>query len=87
MKALSYIILIGIIVLLYSVMWNPGESETRVLEDQGLTEVHVDTLSFFGCPDDQYGYKFEATNQGGKNVKGVMCKNGVFFGSWNIRYF
>lgn len=87
MKSIPYIFFILLFVIYFVCIWTPGEEENRVLEDQGLSGVVVDTLSFWGCPDEQYGYKFTGINQAGKTVNGVVCKNGYFFGSWNVRYF
>ncbi|UQT02744.1 hypothetical protein SUREIYA_01490 [Serratia phage vB_SmaM-Sureiya] len=87
MKSIPYILMIAFTIAVMAFLWTPGEEENRVLENQGLSGVVIDTLSFWGCPDEQYGYKFTAINQAGKTVNGVMCKNGYFFGSWNVRYF
>lgn len=67
-------------------VWNPGEEEKRVLESNGIESAEISTLAFWGCPDDQYGYHFKGKNNRGKDVQGVMCKNGLFLGSWNVRY-
>lgn len=87
MKSIPYIAVVVLLIVYVVSIWTPGEEENRVLEDQGLSGVVLDTLSFFGCPKDQHGYKFTAINQAGKTVNGVICKNGHFSGSWNVRYF
>lgn len=80
-------LIIGLIFSFYIItIWNPSPDSIRVLEDNGVTSPEVSTLSFWGCPEKQYGYNFKGKNEHGKNVQGLICKNGIFFGSWNVRY-
>lgn len=87
MKSVPYILMFAFVAIVTACIWTPGEDEYRVLDDQGLSGATIDTLTFFGCPKDQFGYEFTAINQKGKRVEGIMCKNGIFLGSWNVRYF
>lgn len=67
-------------------IWNPGEEEKRILGSNGIKSTEISTLAFWGCPKDQFGYHFKGKNERDKDVQGVICKSGLFFGSWNVRY-
>ena len=52
-----------------------GVSTSEILlEEQGYTNVEIKGFNPFACSqDDFYRYNFTATNQNGKQVKGVVC--------------
>lgn len=57
------------------------ESATKVLSEQGYTDVVTSGYSFLGCGrDDVYRTEFSAVSPTGKRVNGVVC-GGWFKGS------
>lgn len=86
MKALIYALILGAIAACVIFTWNPGEDEYRILEENYISNIQIDSLTFIGCGEDEYGYKFTGTNADGKNIRGVMCRAGILSG-WSIRYF
>lgn len=83
----SYVIIAVIFIAGIACFWNPPSELPLILENNGVSDPVVDTLTFWRCPKDQYGYKFTGVAQNGKQVTGVICNDSIFFGSWNIRYF
>ncbi|HET8686676.1 MAG TPA: hypothetical protein VFM18_08430 [Methanosarcina sp.] len=58
-----------------------SSTTTRVLEEQGYTNVKTTGYVFFGCPeDDVFHTGFVATSPANKTVSGVVC-SGLLFGS------
>lgn len=58
---------------------------TKVLTDNGFTDISVGGYSWTGCGrDDMYATEFSATSPAGKRVNGVICA-GAWKGS-TIRF-
>ncbi len=59
---------------------------TRVLQDQGYTNVKTDGLAWFSCgKGDWYATKFFATSPNGTSVEGAVC-TGLLFKNSTIRF-
>lgn len=64
---------------------DPKEA-TRVLEENGYTEVKMTGYSFFACSKDDFFHTgFEATSVVGKRVEGTVC-SGMLFKNSTIRF-
>lgn len=61
------------------------QKATRILEDAGYTNIHMNGYGFWACgQDDQYSDAFTATGPTGRPVSGVVCA-GFLFKSSTIR--
>ena len=62
------------------------DGRIRVLEDQGLKDVQLGGIPFYGCSDDDspfYNRDFSATRDGRK-INGTIC--GGILKNWTVRY-
>ena len=77
--------LVLFLVLLTTACTDP-DSSTKVLSDQGYTNIKIGGYAWLSCSskDDLYSTEFTATSPGGKTVAGAVCK-GIWKGS-TIRF-
>lgn len=62
------------------------DTATRVLQENGYTNVQMTGYSWFSCSkDDTYSTGFAATSPTGQTVKGTVCA-GIIFKNSTIRF-
>lgn len=62
--------------LIYFGAFTEPDHATRIAKDKGYTRVHVTGYHPFACtPNDFYKTGFEARNESGRIVRGVVCGN------------
>lgn len=62
------------------------ENSTRILQEQGYTNIQITGYSWFACSkDDTTSTGFIATNPTGKRVTGTVC-SGMIFKNSTIRF-
>ncbi|STQ71485.1 hypothetical protein [Hafnia alvei] len=80
---MNKLILIG--ALLLAGCTDPTEA-TKVLQDNGYTDIRIGGYSWLGCSEnDQFSTEFIAKSSTGRDVKGVVC-SGWMKGS-TVRFF
>jgi hypothetical protein len=62
------------------------KTATRVLEDQGYTNIQMTGYTLFSCsPDDTFHTGFSAKSPAGRQVSGTVCA-GLLFKNSTIRF-
>lgn len=62
------------------------QNATRILEENGYSDVQITGYNWAACSDDDtYHTGFTATAPGGRKVRGTVCA-GVFFKNSTIRF-
>lgn len=81
---MKYLIWIIVAIGLIAYTWYPSDDFVKVVEDDGFAQIEMGSLDLIHCPKGEYGYSFTGVKDG-KVVKGLICRNGIFFGSYVIR--
>lgn len=65
-----------LLLALAGVACTDSNKATRVLSDQGYTNIQITGYAFLGCSeDDTFSTGFTATSPAGKQVSGVVCSS------------
>jgi hypothetical protein len=76
---------IVLILILLAACTDPKDA-TRILADQGYTNIQITGYSWFSCSkDDTYRTGFTATAPSGRQVSGTVCA-GLLFKNSTIRF-
>ena len=70
------VISVVLIVVIMNILWGctAPDKSTRILEEQGFTNVEITGYSLFSCgQDDTFSTGFRATNPAGRKIDGTVC--------------
>jgi hypothetical protein len=77
------LVLVFVLALIVGVTNEPVA--TRVLTDEGISEIHFTGYDMWGCSDDDWYHTGFTGVHNGRPVSGVVC-SGLFFKGNTIRY-
>ncbi len=63
-----------------------ADNATRILDDNGYTNIQITGYNWFGCSEDDFQHTgFTATGPTGKTISGTVC-SGIFFKNSTVRF-
>lgn len=79
------ILMMAVLALSLSACTDP-DNATKVLENNGYTDIQMTGYSWFGCSEDDFFHTgFKAHSPANKTVEGAVC-SGMFFKNSTIRF-